>query len=606
MKRKAKAVTITTDPTQPSLDWPELSQQRRAIVVVDVVESVRLMQANEADVIDRWRRFVREVRTEVLPAHSGRLVKSLGDGLLLEFESVPPAVAASLEIQRRVAPYNLEREPRATIALRIGVHIADVVVDDMDVYGSGVNLAARLGGLAAPGEIVVSAEARDALTEGLDADVHDLGECFVRHMVEPIRAYRIGAADTDRSFLALDDHQADLAPTIAFIPPMPIDPNGAHPALGEVVADGVIGCLSRNVLLRVISRLSSSALKGRSLATGEIGKLLGAAYVLSGSFTVGTQRVVFDLELSDTRSGFVVWADRLESSLSDLVAPASELVAAVSESVSRRITEHALAAALQHPVPTLSSYSAYLGALTLMHRASRLEFERARVLLEHLIDRHRRVPAPRAWLAQWYVLRLTRGWSTETERDVTLASDQAQRAIDIDAGCGLAYAMAGFVQCHMKQNLDAADDLYRKALDANPNESMAWLFMGVMHTFKGEGPAALAASDKALALSPLDPLRYYYYSLAASAAVAACKYERAIELATRSLRSNRTHTSTYRALAMAQALSGHELEARATTAQLLVLEPDFTVTGFLRRSPSGRTPAGATYADALRVAGVPE
>ena len=201
-------------------------------MVVDVVESVRLMQANEADVIDRWRRFVREVRTEVLPAHGGRLVKSLGDGLLLEFESVPPAVAASLEIQRRIAPYNLEREPCATIAMRIGIHIADVVVDDMDVYGSGVNLAARLGELAAPGEVVASAEARDALTEGLDADVHDLGECFVRHLVEPIRAYRVGAADMDRSFLALDDHQADLAPTIAFIPPMPIDPNGAHPALG--------------------------------------------------------------------------------------------------------------------------------------------------------------------------------------------------------------------------------------------------------------------------------------------------------------------------------------------------------------------------------------
>lgn len=574
--------------------------------MIDVVESVRLMQADEADVIDRWRRFVNEVRTQVLPVHGGRLVKSLGDGLLLEFESVPPAVAASLEIQRRIGRYNVAREQSASLYLRIGVHLANVIVDDMDVYGAGVNLAARLGGLAGPGEIVVSAEARDALTEGLDADVHDLGECFVRHIHEPIHAYRIGAADLDRSFLALDDHHADLAPTVAFIPPMPVDDSGAYPALGEVVADGVIGRLSRNALLRVISRLSSSALKGRRLATGEVGKLLGAAYVLSGSYTCSSPRVVFDLELSDTRSGLVVWAERLRSNLDDLLAPASELVAGVSELVARRIAEHAVTGAMQHPVPTLSSYSAFLGALTLMHRASRQEFERARVLLEHLIDRHRRVPAPRAWLAQWYVLRLTRGWSTETERDVVQASEQAQRAIDIDAGCGLAYAMAGFVQCHMKQNLDAAEELYLKAVDANPNESIAWLFRGVMHTFKGEGPAALAASDKALSLSPLDPLRYYYYSLAASAAVAAGKYERAIELATRSLQSNRTHTSTYRALAMAQALSGHEAQARETTAQLLVLEPGFTVTGFLRRSPSGRTRAGATYADALRIAGVPE
>src|SRR5580765_3487201 len=230
-------VTISPDPTPEPIDWPELSRQRRAIVVVDVVESVRLMQANEADVIDRWRRFVNEVRTQVLPAHGGRLVKSLGDGLLLEFGTVPAAVAASLDVQRRIMPFNVGRDANAVMGLRIGVHVAEVVVDALDIYGAGVNLAARLADLAAPGEIAASAEARDALAEGVDADLHDLGECFLRRIDEPVRAYRIETPDSDRSFLALSDKPPDLTPTVAFIPPLPLDSSNANPGLGELIAD---------------------------------------------------------------------------------------------------------------------------------------------------------------------------------------------------------------------------------------------------------------------------------------------------------------------------------------------------------------------------------
>ena len=176
-------------PTNDGMQWPELQRSRRTIVVVDVVESVRLMQAHEADVIDRWRRFVNEVRGEVLITHGGRLVKSLGDGMLLEFANVPSAVAAALDMQQRIVPYNEAREATAAILLRIGLHTADVVVDDLDIYGTGVNLAARLAGLADPGGIVASAEVRDQLVPGLSAEVEDLGDCYLKHMAEPQRHF---------------------------------------------------------------------------------------------------------------------------------------------------------------------------------------------------------------------------------------------------------------------------------------------------------------------------------------------------------------------------------------------------------------------------------
>src|SRR6185369_10494691 len=143
----------------------------RTVVVVDVVESVRLMEQHEDDTIRRWQSFVGEVVTQLLPPRGGRLVKSLGDGLMLEFESVPPAIQCALAMQQAIQPHNQGRPSEQWMCLRIGAHVADIVVDERDIYGSGVNLAARLATLAGPGEIVVSAEVRDGLVPGLDADV---------------------------------------------------------------------------------------------------------------------------------------------------------------------------------------------------------------------------------------------------------------------------------------------------------------------------------------------------------------------------------------------------------------------------------------------------
>ena len=509
-------------------------------------------------------------------------------------------------MQKMATRLNDGYPPEQAIQLRIGAHTADVIVDALDVYGSGVNLASRLGQLAGPGEIVVSAPVRDALADGLDADIEDLGECHLKHIATPVRAFRIGLATGASTIPVQHDFRAALAPGVAVIPPVLLGDTTAHDPLGELLAEGVIGQLSKTPHLRVISRLSCSVLRGRAVSAAQAGELLQVGYVLSGSYAMSAQRLLISVELADVRSAEVVWADRFGADSADLLQPRSEAVDRIAGAVHFAVVDTEVRRALAQPLPTLEGYSLLLGAVALMHRASRDEFDRARDMLEHLIERHRRAPSPRAWLAQWYVLKLTRGWSGSRRTEATLALDQTRRAIDLDPQCALAHTMAGFVQCHLKRNLDAAQALYDRALQANPNESLAWLFSGVLHTFKGEGGAALQASERALSLSPLDPQRYYYHSLAASAAVAAGDYERAIDWATRSLRANRMHTSTYRALAMAQALSGRVEEARLTASKLLALEPGFTVRGFLRRSPSGQFEAGRHYAQALREAGVPE
>lgn len=589
--------------------WPELRQQRRVIVVVDVVESVRLMQANEADVIDRWRRFVNEVRTQSLPLHGGRLVKSLGDGLLLEFEAVPAAVACAMELHRRVAPFNSGRDPAAAIRLRSGVHVADVVVDELDVYGSGVNLAARLATLAEPGETVVSAEVRDALVPGLDPAFVDLGECYLKHLDAPVRAFRLATAAP--APLAMPGAAPRAAPlplsaTLIVVPFSCSAETRESRVVADVIADSLISALAAWPELRVISGMSSMTLGGRGALPPGFLRALGADFALTGACQVDGDGVEVSFELVETRHGSGVWSGGRRERVSALLAPGCELIGRACSEVAAAVANIETFRASILPLPSLESHAIQIGAVAMMHRSARGEFERARDMLEHLVDRHARIAAPRAWLAKWYVLRATRGLMENPAEDARRALEQTRRALDADPGCALALAMEGFVRCHLLRDLDSASKRLAEATAIGPNEPLAWLFRGVVHAFRDEGHDAVVCTERALKLSPIDPLRYYFDSLAAAASVAASQWDRAIELAQRSLQANALHISTYRTLAIAQTLGGHQAAAEQTTQRMLALDPSFTVERFLARVPTGSSAIGLRFAQALRQAGVPQ
>jgi len=588
--------------SQADPDWPELRQQRRAIVVVDVVESVRLMQANEADVIDRWRRFVNEVRTEVLPKYGGRLVKSLGDGLLLEFENVSAAVAVAQDIHRRITVRNAGRETAAALWLRIGAHIGDVVADDLDVYGSGVNLAARLASLAGPGQSVVSASVRDELVDGIDTHIEDLGDCYLKNFADPVRAFRLD----DVSLAQVAPVLLDLRPSIAVLPLAARMASPDRGVIGDVFADEVCISLSRCIELQVISRLSTAALKNRSDA-GPALNALNVNYVVSGSYDLFGDRAHLRIELSDPRRASVLWSESANISVAELLSGDERVLEHIVSSIGAAIVAREVRCATSRPLPNVESHALMSTAISLMHRSSAIQFARAREMIEHLQERHRRLPQPHAWLAKWHVLRVVQGWSDNPLRDGEQAIDAGRRALDGDANSSLALTMQGLVQAYLLRDFERAQQSYETALQINPSESLAMLLLGTMHAFLGEGMPAWNLTQTALRLSPLDPLRYFYLSLSASAAISAQRYEDAIDLAKRSLRANRTHLSTYRALAIAQSMAGDVEAARKTLEELLTLEPGFTVTRFLDRYPGrDRVPEYAQrLADSLAHAGLP-
>lgn len=578
----------------------------RTVLVVDVVESVRLIEEDEDDAVRRWRQLVERVTHEVLPAHGGRLVKSLGDGMMLEFPGVDAALKTAFAIHRVCDRVNVGVAPGRRILLRTGMHVGQLIADEHDVYGRSVNLAARLTALAGPGEIVVSPEVRDQLVPLVDAEVEDLGECYLKHVPQPVRVYRIGPPGALPVIDTGSTLQPELRPTIAVIPFAARAAEPEHDVLGEVIADEVIAALSRTADLNVISRLSTTPFRGRETPVGELGALLKANYVLSGAYRVAGGQLILVAELAEPRSGRVLWGTRVKAEVSALVRGEDELVDTIVSQVSTAVMARELERAETQALPTLETYTLLMGAIALMHRLSPHGFDRARQLLQALTDRVPRHPIPHAWLAEWHVLRVQQGWAGDPRQEALHALDCTRRSLDADPNCTLALTIDGFVNTNLLKRFDVAEDRYTLALRVNPNESLAWLLKGTLHAFRGDGEQAVEHTEQARRLSPLDPLRYFYDSLAATAALSAGRYERAIELARSSLRANRTHTSTLRALAIAQVQLGRLDEARKTAGELLALEPTLTVKGYLERSPSSAFETGKIWSAALRTAGVPD
>ncbi len=558
----------------------------KVLLVLDVVESVRLMEQDEDDFVQRWQQLVALVEQQLLPLHGGRLVKSLGDGLMLEFADAQSCVKTAFALQQFSVRVNENLSPEQQLHLRMGGHVAEYVADQHDIYGTGVNLTVRIGTLAGPGELVVSAELRDQLTTSLDADIEDLGECHLKHVEKTVRVYRVGPPGHAPVVRPGHTMQLDLRPTIAVIPFAMRSAEPDHAMLGEALADEVIAALSRTSELHVISRLSTTVFRDRHEAMEDIRSHLGASYILSGTCrSAGTQLALF-VELIDTRTGHVAWADSLRGQVRGLFETDDELIARLVAAISSSVMSHQLQRARSQALPTLDGYTLLFGALALMHRNALSDFDRARQMLEHLIDRGRRHPLPHAWLAKWHVLRVQQGWTENPTREAQYALDCTKRALDSDPDCALALTVDGLVRTNLLKDMSGAVKRYQEALSVNPNESLAWLLKGTMHAFNDEGRLATECAEQALRLSPLDPLRYFYDSLAATAALSDGNFARALELAQRSLRANRLHTSTLRALAISQFQLGQYAESKQTVAEMMHLDPGFTVSAFMKNTPA--------------------
>ncbi len=588
--------------------WVRSHRATRVILVLDMVESVRLIRSDESDVITKWRRFVQAMNTKVLPQHGGRMVKSLGDGMLVEFDQVANAVRAAHTAHEVMAQICARSQARNSIYLRAGIHAAEVVVDEVDVYGAGVNLASRLASLAPPGKTVGSDVVREALLAGVDADIEDLGDCYVKHIEEPIRAYLLSPVGTDRletlRLLPMLPSAELIRPRVAVLT---FHGEGEAALVGKLLADEFAVMVSSVGTIAVMSRLSTRRVAPADDSGNQLETLraLKATYAICGQCLGLQGKIILQVELVHVPSDAVLWSTSIRTSADEAVSRPNEVIGDANAEMMRALMKHETHRAQTNPIESLESYSLLLGGITLMHRQGRGDFLRAKQLLEAVCERVPRHPEPYAWLSKWQVFEVWQGWSADPKRSASLADDYASRALAQDSSCALALTTAGMVDVYFRRNMAEGEQHYLEAIAANPNEPLAWLLKGMLHAFRGEGDAAVHDTSRAQGLSPIDPMSYYFDTLSGCAALAANDFNGALMYSQRAIRSNCLHASTWRTLVVAHVLSGRIEEAKAAVTRLMQVEPTFTVNGFLSKSPSADFDMGKRFAAALREAGVP-
>jgi adenylate cyclase len=580
-------------------------RQRRAILVAEISDSVAMMERDEERTVERYRAFLAHATSQTIPTHAGRsMLKIPADGFVAEFPDGGQALRCAFELHADLARFNAKLAA-PSLGMRLGIHVADVIVEAFNVLGDGVNIAARLAELANPGETIVSAQVRDQLTSGIDASVEDLGEQRLRNRERAVRAFRAWPPAQTAPRAPSVAVQAHGRPSIAVIPFQLRSDDARFDSIGDGLADDTIAALSRMADFFVISRLSSMAFRRAPLGVRRIGEMLGVQYVLSGSVQTAYPRALLMAELADARDGRIVWTERFQGDLADVFAMQGELARKVVHSVAPFVRSLELHRARITSFEQLDAYAITLRGVELMHRLSHEDFMQARNAFETAIARDPVSPRPHAWLAKWHVMRVANGASEDSAKDSAAATACAERALGCDPDDALALAVDALVAAWSRHDLDAAEQRLAQALAANPNEPLAWLWNGITHAWRGRGDEAVQCTDRALSLSPLDPMIYYFNSLASTANLIGERYERAIELAERSLRENCLHTPTLRTLAVAQVLLGRVQQARETVCRVRELEPRLTVAAFRARYPGRDSPQFARFAAALQAAGLP-
>ena len=590
-------------------DAPSTAQTARVIrtvLMVDIVESVRLMEEDENDTVQRWLRLVRNVESAVLPIHDGRLVKSQGDGLMLEFQSVRPALQAAFAIQQACAEANIGIAPQRQMHLRMGAQVGELIADERDVYGHDVNLAARLTTLAGPGEIVISADVRDQLTPALDADIEDLGERRLKGIDKPVRAFR--AWPPTRSTLRAVAPSARMGdrPSIAVLPFRNLSGDAQQGFLGDVIADDVIGHLSRVADLTVISRLSTTPFRDLAYEPRNVAEVLGVRYLLTGKIQFSGSRLRLMAELVEAEGGRVVWADHFDGSITHIFELQDEMSLAIAKRIVPFVRALELKRSRTQRPENLTAYERTLQAVDYLHRSSHENLELAQAMLEAAIQSDPSFVAPYAWLARLHVLRVGQGWSADPAHDAVEANRYAESALEKDDLDPLALSVSGLVSAYLNKDLETAIARYDTALAINPSSAPAWVWSTSAYAWLGQGEEAVKRAPRAIELSPFDPHRYYFNSNAGIAHAVAGQYEQAIEFCRRSLRENRMFISAHRVLTISLALAGRLEEAKRAREELMKLEPNLTVGGWRSRYPGNASEHTERFCEALAMAGVPK
>ncbi|WP_063921111.1 adenylate/guanylate cyclase domain-containing protein [Bradyrhizobium sp. CCGE-LA001] len=580
-----------------------------AIVAADVVGYSRLMGADETGTLAALKTHRQELIDPKIAEHQGRIVKTTGDGLLIAFPSVVEAVQCAVEVQRAMQDRNTDVPAHHRIQFRTGINLGDIIIDDDDIYGDGVNVAARLEGIAESNGVCVSRVVHDQVRDKLDLAFEDLGERQLKNIARPVHVFRIAASalgvptQSATPVLALPDK-----PSIAVIPftNMSRDPDQDYFADGMV--DDIITALSHFKALFVIARSSSFTYKGRAVDVKQVGRELGVRYVLEGSVRKAANRVRITGQLVDTATGAHLWANRFDGGLGDIFDLQDQVTGSIVGAIAPAMEKAEIERVKRKPTESLDAHDSYLRGLASFYRFTSREANNEALRLFHsAIDLDPDFAPAYGRAAFCYAHAKSSGWSSNTVNEIAEVTMLARRAIELGQGDAIALAASGWAIAYVVRDLEGGAALIDRALGLNSNLAESWYYGGWVKNYLGEPKLAIERFARAMRLSPLGPWVTPMQSGVAHAHFMLGDYEEAAVWAAMALQDNPDFSSALRVAAMSNAMAGRAEQAHKAVVRLQQLNPTLRVSTYKDVAGPHRHAANlARLEEALRHAGLPE
>lgn len=571
-----------------------------AILAADVVGYSRLMGEDDAGTLARLKQLRRDVFDPHTEKFGGRLFKTTGDGLLIEFPSAVAAVNHAVAVQRALGEANADVSDNQQLTFRIGISLGDVIVDGDDLYGNGVNVAARMEGLAEPGGICISGNVFEHVGAAVDVGFDDLGPQEVKNIAQPVRSYRVRLHHDHDASIVSGDQPLSLRdkPSIAVLPFDNLSGDPEQEYFADGMVEEIITGLSAIRWLTVIARNSSYFYKGKSVDIRQVSSELGVRYVLEGSVRKAGNRVRITTQLIEADQGGYIWADRFDGSLEDVFDVQDQITAGVVGAIEPSVRKAEIERAKRKRPDDLNAYDLYLRALSHMHEITAEGRIAALDLIEQALQINPNYAEAHGVAAWCYFARtLWEGSPAEDYRDEAIFHARAVQNLQTEDASTLAHAAMALAVA--TRDYESALDMIERAIATNPSSVHAHGHGAVINTFAGNYQTAIRLADRSLALSPFDPLSVMPLAATAGARCMLHEFEEAIAVARRALQVYPTHAPSH-LISIASLVRLDRLnDAKAATARLMEIWPNF------RLDERQSSPVAGEYRDELRLAGVP-
>jgi adenylate cyclase len=575
-----------------------------AIWAGDIAGYSRLMGVDEEATLRQLKAHRKELVDPKITEHRGRIVKTTGDGMLVEFVSVVDAVRCAVDIQRGMVERNANMPAESRIEFRIGINIGDIISDDNDIYGDGVNVAARLQALAEPGGIMVSRVVHDQVRDKLGFDFEDMGERAVKNIARPIGVHRVHLTDHVHPAVAISsienrESASSSRPSIAVLPFANLSGDPEQEYFADGVSEEIITGLSRLRWFFVIARNSSFAYKGKSIEIKRAATELGVRYVLEGSVRKGGSRVRITAQLIDASTGNHLWADHYDGELSDVFTLQDDITRKVVAAIEPKLLEAESLRSQHRSAEDLDAWEMVARATSLFWRVTKPDAEAAIEILRRAVERYPEYAPAHSMLA---FMLLWSSYLLFADPQIKEAASLANRAAKLDASDPWAHLALGFVGFLSKRTEEAADE-YQRAIDLNPNFAAAHGYLGWVLAVDGLSDEAIPHIEEAVRMSPHDPQNAIFNVGLAVAHYLATRYIEAIGFARRALQQRPEFIGAHRVYVASLAQAGRLEEASAALARLKELQPDVTVAWIKDNVPYPPGPM-AHYIEGVRKAGL--